>query len=100
MKSNMLLPSSVELVFTSISGIINLSSFDKQKIASYLKLDKLQQSEVYQSLDGIALAGIGILILIAVCGTAIYITKRAPKLRSILLRINRVIFWNFLIRYF
>ena len=42
MKSNMFTPSSVEIVITSVAGIINLSSLDKQKAASYIGLDKLQ----------------------------------------------------------
>ena len=41
MHSNMFAPSSVELVISSISGIINLSSFDKEKAATLLKLDSL-----------------------------------------------------------
>ena len=73
-------PSSVEVVINSVSGIINLSSLDKQQAASFIGLDSLKDSEVFQSLDGVALAAIGILIFIALCGLAIVITKRVPKL--------------------
>ena len=46
-RSNMILPASVEIVIDAISGIINLSSLDKQKIASNLHLDAITKSDVY-----------------------------------------------------
>ena len=46
-RSNMVLPASVELAIDSISGIINLSSLDKQKIASILHLETITHSDFY-----------------------------------------------------
>ena len=40
-------PASVDLIVDSISGIINLSSLDKQKIASSLHLDAITNSTVF-----------------------------------------------------
>ena len=96
----MFAPSSVEIAMSSISGIINLSSIDKKQAASLLGLDSLQKSEVYQSLDGVALSAIGLLIFIATCGAVYLITKNVPKAKQLVVRVNKMIFWNFLIRYF
>jgi hypothetical protein len=46
-RSNMVPPASVELVIDAISGIINLSSLDKQKIATFLQLNAITNSDVY-----------------------------------------------------
>jgi hypothetical protein len=46
-RSNMVPPASVELVIDAISGIINLSSLDKQKIAAVLHLNAITNSDVY-----------------------------------------------------
>jgi hypothetical protein len=99
-RSNIIAPSSVLIVFDTIAGIINLSSIDKQAIASGMHLDAITKSEVYQSLDGVALSVIGIFIVLLVIGIAFVITKTSPKVHQHLVKVKNTIFWNFLIRYF
>lgn len=98
--SNMYMPASVDVVINSVNGIITLSSLDKNKIASFLHLDSITNSKVFQSLDGLAIAGIGILIIIVVIGFLILISRKCPKLLLFFTKIKNIIFWNFLIRYF
>ena len=99
-RSNFYPPSSVDIVTSSVSGIINLTSLDKKQIASFLHLDSLAKNAVIESLDGVALSAIGILAFVIFCGLAIYITKKIPKVHQFLLKVRDFIFWNFLIRYF
>ncbi len=58
------------------------------------------KSSLVQSLDGVAVAAIGIVLFIIVCGIAICLTKKSPKVQQFFLKIKNTIFWNFLIRYF
>jgi len=76
MHSNVNRPSSVEIFFDAISGIINLSSFDKQKAASAIGLDKLTGSQLYKNLDGVGVAVVGIVLLIVVIGAVYLLSKR------------------------
>ncbi len=99
-QSNIFAPSSVEIVIESISGIINLSSLDKQQIAEKLRLDTVSKSKVFQSLDGVALSAIFILLALLVIGLALVISRKSPKARQLFTKIKNMIFWNFLIRYF
>jgi hypothetical protein len=46
-RSNMVPPASVEVVIDAISGIVNLSSLDKHKIADFLHLNAITNSDVY-----------------------------------------------------
>ena len=46
-RSNMFPPASVVVAIESVSGVINLSSLDKRKIASILHLDAITNSEIY-----------------------------------------------------
>ena len=73
--SNMFAPASVDLVIDSVSGIINLSSLDKQQVAYKLHLDAITNSTVFQSLDGVALSSIVIVIVILLLGVAIVISR-------------------------
>ena len=100
LRSNMFPPASVEIVINAISGIINLSSLDKKQIASTLHLDAITNSTVFQSLDGVALSAIGILILLLVVGTSIVVSRKIPRVHDFFMKIKNTIFWNFLIRYF
>lgn len=53
------------MIISSIDGIVNLSSFDKKAAAAKLKLDVLfQEGGFLDSLGGVALAVIGIIIFI------------------------------------
>ena len=99
-QSNIFAPSSVEIVIESISGIINLSSLDKQQIAEKLRLDIISNSRVFQSLDGVALSAILILLALLVIGLASVVSRKSPKAHQLFLKIKNTIFWNFLIRYF
>ena len=66
-KSNIQMPASVQVIVSAIDGIVNLSSFDKKEAASKLKLDSLfDEDSVLNSLGGVSLAVIGILLLILV----------------------------------
>ena len=96
----MLAPASVQIMAESVSGIINLTSFDKEKIASKLRLDSITNSQVFQSLDGVALSAIGILLIVIFLLIVIAITRKSPKVFQFFTRIRDIIFWNFLIRYF
>jgi len=80
MHSNIYPPSSVELVFDAVSGIINLSSFDKQKAAAAIGLDKLTRSQFYKSLDGVGVALVIIVLLLLVIGAVFLISKRVKAL--------------------
>jgi len=40
-------PASVEVAIDAVAGIINLSSFDKQKIANKLRMDVITDSEIF-----------------------------------------------------
>ena len=100
LRSNMFPPASVDLIINAVSGIINLSSLDKKQIASSLHLDAITNSTVFQSLDGVALSAIGIIILLLVIGTSIVLSKKIPKVHDFFMKIKNTIFWNFLIRYF
>ena len=51
-------------------------------------------------MDGVALAAIGILIAVFVIGLAVVISRKSPKVHQFFMKIYRIIFWNFLIRYF
>jgi hypothetical protein len=93
-------PASVDMVINSVSGIINLSSLDKKQIATTLHLDAITNSSVFQSLDGVALSAIGIIILLLAIGTMILISKKVPKVHDFFMKLKETIFWNFLIRYF
>ena len=93
-------PASVDIVISSIAGIINLSSLDKKQIASKLHLDVITNSDVFKSLDGVALSAIGILIVVLVIGVSIFLSRRSPKVHEFFMSIKNTIFWNFLIRYF
>ena len=90
----------MDIVTESVSGIINLSSVDKKKIAEILHLEQLANNSVFQSLDGVAMTAIVIAIVVIICAVAIIITRNCYKVQSLLLRIRDAIFWNFLIRYF
>ena len=96
----MLPPASVDLVIDSIAGIINLSAIDKKQIASTLHLDVITNSEVFKSLDGVALSAIAILLVVLMIGVLIILSKKVPKVHEFFLNIKNTIFWNFLIRYF
>jgi hypothetical protein len=100
LRSNMFPPASVDLIINAVSGIINLSSLDKKQIASSLHLDAVTNSTVFQSLDGVALSAIGIIILLLVIGILIVLSKKIPKVHDFFMKIKNTIFWNFLIRYF
>ena len=100
LRSNMFPPASVDIVINTVSGIINLSSLDKKKIASTLYLDAITNSTFFQSLDGVALSAIGIFFLLLVIGTIILISKKVPKVHDFFMKLKDTIFWNFLIRYF
>ena len=100
LRSNMYPPASVDMVINSVSGIINLSSLDKKQIATTLHLDAITNSSVFQSLDGVALSAIGIIILLLAIGTMILISKKVPKVHDFFMKLKETIFWNFLIRYF
>jgi hypothetical protein len=99
-QSNIFAPSSVEIVIESISGIINLSSLDKQQIAEKLRLETISNSRVFQSLEGVALSAIFILLVLLVIGLALVVSRKSPKTHQLFLKIKNTIFWNFLIRYF
>ena len=77
-----------------------MSSLDKQQRASTLHLDTITDSTFFQSLDGVALSAIGILIVVLVISLSIVISRKSPKVHEFFLRIKNIIFWNFLIRYF
>lgn len=96
----MIPPASVDLVITSIAGIINLSSLDKKQIAQTLHLDVITNSEVFKSLDGVALSAIGIVLLVLIICLSILLSKKIPKVHEFFMSIKNTIFWNFLIRYF
>ena len=51
-------------------------------------------------MDGVALAAIGILIAVFVIGLAVVISRKSPKVHQFFMKIYRIIFWNFIIRYF
>jgi len=93
-------PSSVDSVMNSVASIINLSAVDKNQIATKLHIDVLLKSEVFQSLDGVAVSAIGIILFVLLCAIAICITRKFPKVQQLLMEIRNIIFWNFLIRYF
>ncbi len=57
-------------------------------------------SEVFQSLDGVALSAIGILLSLLLLAIVLLITKKSPKVQIFFMKIKNTIFWNFLIRYF
>ncbi len=84
----------------SVSGIINLTSLDKEKIASKLHLDAITNSQVFQSLDGVALSAFVILLIVIVLLVAIVISRKSPKVLQFFTKIRNTIFWNFIIRYF
>jgi hypothetical protein len=96
----MILPASVEIIINAISGIINLSSLDKKQIAASIHLDEITESSVFQSLDGVALSAIGIILVLVTIGLCILISKKVPKIHVFFLKVKNTIFWNFLIRYF
>jgi hypothetical protein len=100
LQSNNPAPASVEMVVGEIAGIINLSSIDKDAIARFLHLDSITNSTVYKRLDGVALSAIGVLIAILVIGISIILSRCSKKVYEFFQGIKRMIFWNFLIRYF
>ena len=51
-------------------------------------------------MDGVALSAIGILIAVFVIGLAVVISRKSPKVHQFFMKIYRIIFWNFIIRYF
>ena len=72
-------PASVDLVINAISGIINLSSLDKKQIASFIHLDAVTNSSVFQSLDGVALSAVGIIVCLLIIGVLLCLTKKIEK---------------------
>ena len=100
LRSNIQLPASVDIVVSSISGIINLSSLDKQLIAAKLHLNAIMDNTFFQSLDGVALSAIGILFVVLVIGLSILVSRKSAKAHYYFVKIKNTIFWNFLIRYF
>ncbi len=98
----MQLPANVSIMINTITGIINLSSLDKKSIAEKLHLDqaKLAKDGLLSNLDGIAFSAVFVVLIVLVLVMGIYFGRNSPKVRSILLKIKNVIFWNFLIRYF
>ena len=100
LQSKLSAPASVEMVIGQIAGIINLSSLDKDKAAKLLHLESITQSAVFQSLDGVALSAIGILLAVFIIGFALLISKYSPRVYEFFERIKQTVFWNFLIRYF
>lgn len=88
------------MVINQIAGIINLSSLDKEKVATLLHLDSITESELFKSLDGIALSAIGIVLAVLFIGVALLISRYSPRVYEFFLKIKQTIFWNFLIRYF
>lgn len=63
-------------------------------------LGTIENNKFIQSLDGIAVAGIGLVILILVIGLSILISRKNPKVNQFFIKVKNMIFWNFLIRYF
>jgi hypothetical protein len=63
-------------------------------------LDAITNSEVFQSLDGVALSAIGILTAVVFIGFVLLVSRKSPKVHEFFLKIKRTLFWNFLIRYF
>ncbi len=47
-----------------------------------------------------ALSAVGILVLLAVVGLAVFISRKSPKVNAFFTGIKNTLFWNFLIRYF
>ncbi len=94
------MPASVELLSSTVSGMINLSSLDKQQAASKINMsEKISTSSFYQNLDGIKL--VLILIFLAVCLLAVaWCLIKNKKVLLLLLKAKDFLFWNFLIRYF
>jgi hypothetical protein len=80
--SNTPAPASVEIVVGQITGIINLSSIDKNAIAKALHLDVITQSAVFQSLDGVALSAIGIILAVVVIGLAILLSRWSSRVHD------------------
>ncbi len=97
----MQLPAAVSIMINTITGIINLSSLDKQRMTEMLHMDqtKLTNDGLLNNLDGVAFSAIFILLLVVVLSLGIHFGRSSPKFRSLLLKIANVIFWNFLIRY-
>jgi hypothetical protein len=85
-----------------VTGIINLSSLNKDQIANTLNIDqaKLSKGGLFDNLDGVAFCAFFIVLLVLFLGVGVYFGRNSPKLRSTLLKIIAVVFWNFLIRYF
>ncbi len=81
-------PASVEMFIDSVSGIINLSSIDKGKIASILHLEAITNSDIYQRLDGVALSAIGILLIILGIGLAVLVLRNSPKAYEFVMKIK------------
>jgi hypothetical protein len=70
------------MVIDQITGIINLSSIDKNAIARYLHLDVITQSAVFQSLDGVALSAIGIILAVVVIGLSILLSRWSNRVHE------------------
>jgi hypothetical protein len=99
---SMQLPACVAIILNTITDIINLSSFNKQRIEEWLHIDsaKLTQGGLLQNLDGVAFSFILISVFVLVLFISLYFARNKPFVRKILLLITKALFWNFIIRYF
>ena len=70
------------MVISEIAGIINLSKLDKEAAAKFLHLDTIISSALFQSLDGVALSAIGVVLAVIVIGFAIFISRKSPRVQE------------------
>ena len=98
LEANVKLPVSVTIVFNTLDGILNLSSLDMNAILSTIKLPTIAQNSLIAKLSGVSLAVFIVLALIVVI-LVIRKFKISGKLKNLVNKVLKFVFWNFLIRY-
>lgn len=80
-RANMQLPASVSIFINTITSIINLSSLNKDVIASTLHIDpaKLTTGGLFDQLDGVALSAILVAIIILALVLCVCLARNVPK---------------------
>jgi hypothetical protein len=101
LNGSILVPASTEILLSSISGIINLSSFDKQFFSEKLKIpaNLFQKNSLLSNLGGVALL-FGVILLILILVLTLGKVLKSKKVQNIMIFLKNFFFWNFLIRYF
>jgi len=96
LEANVKLPASVNFVFNTLDGILNLSSLDMNAILSTVKLPTIAQNSLIAKLSGVSLA-VFIVIAFIIVILVIRKFKLSEKLKNMVNKVSKFVFWNFLI---